>query len=225
MIAGGLITAIGYYSAIILPSMVLFAVGSGLITTFTISTPLRQWFGYQVLAGLGVGVGFQSGIVVVQTVLPRDWIPLGTACVQFFQSLGGALFIAVAQTVFQNGLIEGISRDVPGLDPHIFINSGASQVRSIVEQIGLSQFMTQVLEAYLAGLKNAYYITVACSSAAFVVALGLEWRSVKKPEHDDEKKDGTAGDVEPAKAAADSKDAVGSAAGESKAGAEEKTKA
>jgi len=51
MLSGGLITVIGYYNAIILPCMVLYTVGAGMITTYDLDTPLRQWFGYQVIAG------------------------------------------------------------------------------------------------------------------------------------------------------------------------------
>lgn len=63
-----------------------------------------------VLAGAGVGVGFQGGILVVQTVLPLEDVPVATACVSFFQQLGGALFIAVAQSLFTNGLVGGIQK-------------------------------------------------------------------------------------------------------------------
>lgn len=50
--SGGLITAVGYYNPFVLPSMVLFTVGSGMITTFSLDSPLRVWFGYQVIAGV-----------------------------------------------------------------------------------------------------------------------------------------------------------------------------
>ncbi|KAF3761297.1 MFS general substrate transporter [Cryphonectria parasitica EP155] len=180
VLSGGLITAIGYYNPIVLPSMVLFAAGAGMITTFALDSPVRVWLGYQVLAGLGIGVGFQLGILVVQAVLPPEDIPVATACVQFFQSFGGAIFIAVAQTVFQNGLVDGVKRGAPGLDPQIFINSGADQVREILQSMGMEQYTTAVLEAYLSGLRNTYYITVACATAAFFAALGLSWVSIKK---------------------------------------------
>lgn len=153
-----------------------------MITTFSLDSPLRVWFGYQVLAGLGIGVGFQLGILVVQAVLPREDIAVATACVQFFQSFGGAIFIAVAQTVFQNSLIEGIRRDVPGLDPQIFINSGASQVRQVLASMGMEQYTTAVLRAYLTGLRHSYYITVACAAAAFCAVSGLSWINIKKVE-------------------------------------------
>jgi hypothetical protein len=49
---GGLISAVGYYNPFILPCMVLFTVGAGMITTFSLDSPFRVWFGYQVLTGM-----------------------------------------------------------------------------------------------------------------------------------------------------------------------------
>ncbi len=178
---GGLVSAVGYLNPFVLPCMVLFTVGAGMLTTLALDSPLRVWFGYQVLAGLGIGIGFQTGVLVVQTVLPMELVPVATACVQFFQSLGGAVFIAVAQTVFQNGLIENIERDAPQIDPKIFINSGANQVRKILADMGQSQALDAVLNAYLQGLRHAYFISVGCAAAAFFVALGLDWVSLKGP--------------------------------------------
>ncbi|KAM7199434.1 Major facilitator superfamily domain containing protein [Rhypophila sp. PSN 637] len=177
---GGLITVVGYYNPFILPSMILFTVGAAMITTFDLYSPFRVWFGYQVLAGLGIGVGFQVGVLVVQNTMPLEWVPVATACVQFFQSMGGAIFIAVAQSVFQNGLAEGIRTNAPGIPPEIFINGGASQVRQILESMHAERLITPVLEAYLQGLRYSYYITVACAGAAFVAACGLSWKKISK---------------------------------------------
>ena len=51
MLAGGLITYIGYYSPVVIPCMVLATVGAGMLTTLDVDSPLREWFGYQVLCG------------------------------------------------------------------------------------------------------------------------------------------------------------------------------
>ena len=180
VVSGILISVFGYYNAIILPSTVLYCIGAGLITTFAVDTPLGEWFGYQVLCGLGIGAGFQIPSLVVQTVLPQDQVPVGTAVLQFFQTFGGAIFVSVAQTLFQNGLLESLSEDNIGLDGHIFINSGASEVRGILAQMGRSDALDAVLRAYMKGLTHTFYITVSCACLAFVSLLGLEWRSVKK---------------------------------------------
>ncbi|KAL2119613.1 hypothetical protein VTJ04DRAFT_6574 [Mycothermus thermophilus] len=180
VLSGGLITLVGYYNPFILPSMALFAVGSGLITTFQLDSPLRVWFGYQVVAGLGIGVGFQTGVLVVQNSVSHEWIPQATACVQFFQALGGAIFIAVAQAVFQNGLTDGLAETAPGLPAAIFIHSGANEIPQVLERLGASQLLTPVLTAYLDGLRNSFFITVACACAAFAAACGLSWKKIQK---------------------------------------------
>ncbi|KAK0742338.1 major facilitator superfamily domain-containing protein [Apiosordaria backusii] len=182
---GGLVTVVGYYNPFVLPCMVLFACGAGMITTFSLDTPFRAWFGYQVLAGLGIGVGFQTGVLVVQNVLPLDWIPVATACIQFFQSIGGAIFIAVAQAVFQNGLIDSLAQNAPDLPAELFLNIGASQVIQVVSApppagLGRPDDKDIVLTAYLQGLRNTYYIAVGCACAAFVAACGLSWKKIQK---------------------------------------------
>jgi hypothetical protein len=180
IVTGGLITVIGYYVPVMILCMVLYSIGAGLITTFSLTTPFGKWFGYQVLAGSGIGVGFQGAILTVQTVLPLVDVPVATACVSFFQTLGGALFIAVAQTLFQNGLLEGIQTYAPELPAEVFLKSGATQIREILAQLHQEDKLGAVLQAYVDGLTDAYWITCACAIVCFFAACGLEWRNIKK---------------------------------------------
>ncbi|CAI4219984.1 unnamed protein product [Parascedosporium putredinis] len=183
MIGGGLITYIGYYNPVVIPCMVLATVGAGMLTTLDVDSPLREWFGYQVLCGLGIGPGFQVGVLVIQTIMSMDDVPVATACVQFGQALGGAVFIAVAQTLFQNGLIDEIQAhplsNGQSINPLIFINSGASEVRTILESQNLGDTIPMVLEAYMTGLRNTFYISVAGTGIAFFLSLALSWKSIK----------------------------------------------
>lgn len=95
IIAGGLITATGYYTPFMIASSILMSIGAGLITTFERDTGHAKWIGYQTLYGLGVGLGMQQAGMAAQTVLSKQDIPTGTALMFFAQSLGGALFISV----------------------------------------------------------------------------------------------------------------------------------
>lgn len=115
----------------------------------------------------------------MQATLPLEDVPVATACVQLFQSLGGSIFIAVAQAVFQNGLIRGIERDAPQLDGQLFTNSGASQIRSILAQLGQEHALDAVLNAYLTGLRYSYLISVGCAAGTFVAAACLSWTNIK----------------------------------------------
>lgn len=178
MVSGGLVSAFGYYNPLVLVETALLTVGSGLFTTFWLDSPMKEWFGYQVIYGLGTGVCFQIGITVVQNFLSQNFLPQASACVQFFQSLGGAIFIAVAQTMFQNGLIAGVERDAPQLDPQLIIDTGASDIRQVLRDMGQEAAIDTVLGAYMMGLHSAYYISVATAGACFLTALGFRWKKI-----------------------------------------------
>ena len=112
--------------------------------------------------------------------MPHEWIPVATASTQFFRSMGGAVFIAVAQAVFQNGLTEGIERNAPGVPAQAFIDSGASQINEVLARLNATQHTAAVLGAYMQGLRNSYFITVAGAGAAFLVTCCLSWKHIEK---------------------------------------------
>ncbi|KHE85200.1 MFS general substrate transporter [Neurospora crassa] len=180
MASGALITIFGCINPVVLFETALMTAGAGLITTFWLDTPFSKWFGYQVVAGLGTGVCFQAGILVVQNVLPQHLIPQATACVQFFQSFGGAVFIAVAQSVFQNGIINNLVRDAPDISPELIINSGASDIRQVLTNMGREDATNAVLGAYTLGLRNTFYISAAAAGCTFLAACCFEWRKIQK---------------------------------------------
>jgi len=182
IVTGGLITVFGYYTPFVVVSAVIFAIGAGLISTITVDTPFARWFGYQVFTGAGVGVGFQVPLIAVQTVLELEDIPVGTAAVIFFQTLGGALFVSVGQTVFQNGVIKGTREFIPGLDPHFLLEAGATEIRNLLAMANMSDKLPQALQAYMVGLTDVFRVSVAATAAGGVAAFFIEWRSVKDEE-------------------------------------------
>ena len=100
----------------------------------------------------------------------------------------GAIFIAVSQTVFQNGLIDTIKADNIGIDPTIFLNSGASEIEDTLRKMGRLDALDTVLEAYMKGLRDTFYISLACAACALISCLFFQWKSVKKgPDGEDRK--------------------------------------
>lgn len=131
VIAGFITKKIGYYTPWMVIGAVLMSIGAGLITTFTVHTSHPKWIGYQVLFGLGMGIGMQQPNVAVQTVLQRRDVPTGASLVFFFQDLGGSLFTSVANNLFDNKLKEGL-QNIPGIDAKIIKNVGATDLRRFV---------------------------------------------------------------------------------------------
>jgi hypothetical protein len=56
---GPIVNRVGYYIPISLFSAVLVAVGGGLMSTFSPSTSTGKWIGYQIILGVGRGIGLQ----------------------------------------------------------------------------------------------------------------------------------------------------------------------
>ncbi|KAI9792094.1 MAG: MFS sugar transporter [Peltula sp. TS41687] len=175
LIAGGAITAIGYYTPFVIASSVLMSIGAGLLTTLQVDSPSSKWIGYQAIFGVGVGLGLQQALIAVQTVLRIDDVPTGTAVVVFSQSLGGALFVSVGQNVFNNRLIAGLRTAAPGLDPSIVLNVGATSLKSQIPQ----QYLSGVILAYNKAVTQTFYVSVAMACLTIIGALSLEWKSVK----------------------------------------------
>ncbi|KAF2206021.1 MFS general substrate transporter [Delitschia confertaspora ATCC 74209] len=175
MVSGGLVTYLGYYTPFMLASSVFMAIGAGLLTTFETDTNSPKWIGYQFLFGAGVGFGMQQTLVAVQASLPAEDIPIGTALMMFAQTLGGALFISVAQNVFTNQLMKNLSSVVPALNPNIVLQVGATELKKVIEK----RFLDGVLYAYNKTLTQTFYVSVATAAASIVGAVFVEFRSMK----------------------------------------------
>ncbi|KAJ7197012.1 major facilitator superfamily domain-containing protein [Mycena pura] len=175
LFAGGVITAVGYYTPFMILSSLLMGIGAGLLSTFSTSTGHAHWIGFQVIYGFGVGFGMQQPIMAAQTVLSLADIPTGTALIMFLQTLGGALFVSVGQNVFTNKLGSGLARRVPGVDPAIVLSAGATSLRGLIDAGDLAA----VLAVYNDALMAAFYVSVAMASLSLFGALAVEWRSVK----------------------------------------------
>lgn len=194
LIAGAVITAVGYYTPFMILSSVLMAVGAGLLSTLTVDTGHAHWIGYQVIYGLGVGFGMQQPVIAAQTILSLQDIPTGTSLIMFIQTLGslyipihhharltlilfpgGALFISVGENVFTNKLVSGLVDKVPGVNPAIVLSTGATSLQAAIDP----KFLPAVLGVYNHALITAFYVSVAMAGVSIIGSAAMEWKSIK----------------------------------------------
>ncbi|KAG6001557.1 hypothetical protein E4U21_004097 [Claviceps maximensis] len=176
ILSGGLVTTIGYYAPFMILSTVLMSVGAGMLSTFSVDTPAAHWIGYQILFGTGVGLGMQQTMIAVQASLDGPDVAIATAIIIFSQTLGGALFICVAQNVFQNKLVANIAgANIAGLDPAQVISVGATEVQTLIAK----EYLPVVLGAYNGAVTNTFYVSTAMACLSIVGAALVPWNSVK----------------------------------------------
>ncbi|OJD36677.1 major facilitator superfamily transporter [Diplodia corticola] len=182
LVVGSILTGIcvsrtGYYAPFLLASSAVASAGAGLLTTFTTSTDRPAWLGYQVLFGLGLGLGMQQANIAVQCVLPRADVPVGVTLVFFAQQLGGAVFVSVCQNVFTNELARGLrALATADFSPARIVATGATQLRNVVSddaQLGA------VLTAYNAALVKAFTVALAMTCLSVFGSSVIEWKNVK----------------------------------------------
>lgn len=173
--SGAAITTTGYFTPFIVLGAAMTTVGSGLMYTFSETSPSSEWIGYQVLAGIGIGLCFQAPIMAIQALADPEDVSASTAMVLFFQTMGGAFMVSGAQSAFTNTLVKNLAVHAPGVDVPAVIEAGATKLRETFSGDELAGILT----SYMAGLKVAFAIVIALTGGATVASLAMPWTSVK----------------------------------------------
>lgn len=118
--------------------------------------------------GLGLGLGMQQPSVAAQVSLNRKDVSTGISVVFFAQTLGGAIFVSVANNIFDNKLAKGLST-IPGINSDLVTQVGATDLRNVVPQ----QSLASVLVVYNLALRNAFYVCASLAAATIIGCLAV----------------------------------------------------
>lgn len=166
----------GYYNPFIYASVVLSSIGAGLLMTLTPDTGAGKWIGYQILYGIGSGMGFQQPPNAAQAVLSMADMPTGIAITLFFRHFGAALFINVGNNVLNSELLSGLSaRALPGVDAQEVLDLGATSFRTAVP----AQYVGAVVDVYSHAIQKTFEVGLIISCLSAIGACFIEWRSMK----------------------------------------------
>jgi MFS family permease len=174
IIAGGTVSALGYYTPMLIGCSVVVTIRAGMMTTFKVDTGKAIWIGYQVIFGFGIGLGQQQAGLAAQTMLPTVDVPVGVSLKFFGQSLGGGIFVSIAQNVLSTKLISGLA-GLPNLDPRVIVNLGATELR---DYVGL-EHLGEVLRVYNHVLDEVFMVAAIVAAMSILGAILTEWKSVK----------------------------------------------
>ena len=174
--AGILVSKTGYFAPPAIVGCAIGTVGCGLLSTLQVNSSVGYWVGCQIVTSAGLGLAVQQGVIAVQTVLRLDEIPIGIAAIVSMQSLGGAVFVSVGNSILQNRLsTASAANQLPGVDVAKVLAAGATQFRSMVS----ADALPALLVVYNEAVTKVFVTAIPLSAIAFVAALGLEWKSVK----------------------------------------------
>ncbi|OKL56681.1 hypothetical protein UA08_08251 [Talaromyces atroroseus] len=180
IMSGGLVRRVGYYLPFVVACGILLTISAGLMSTFQVDTPTGKWIGYQILGGFGQGLGLQMPYIAVQNALPEANNSVALALLVFMQNFGGAILLAIAETVFSSQLVSDMGKYAPDASAAAVEAAGASGFREVVPaaQIGA------VLKAYNAALTTEFYLAIGCTGAMLLVCWGMGWKNIATAEKD-----------------------------------------
>ncbi|KAH8655978.1 DNA repair protein RAD50 [Tricladium varicosporioides] len=166
------------FNPFILMGGIVTTIASGLLMTLKPDSPQSVWIGFQALAGIGLGLCFNVYIIIIQNIVKPEDVATATAMLLFFQSLGGALVVSAAQSIFQNKLITSLPLTNPSINPLKIFGTGISDIQTSFP----AQELPGINISYMKGLRMAFAMAVAMSGAATVVAGTQNWFRLEKPE-------------------------------------------
>ncbi|KAI9842020.1 MAG: hypothetical protein M1837_007516 [Sclerophora amabilis] len=175
-ITGSLIVLVGYFQPFLTIGGILTTIGAGLIYSLDIGTSSARYLSYQAMFGVGNGLCIQVPLIASQAFSDPADIPLVTAIVLFFQTIGGALFISGAQSIFANRMLQTLPINSPGIEPARILAVGASELR---ESFSPAQ-IPGILESYMTGIRGGWALGIALTAVSVLVSFGPEMKSIKK---------------------------------------------
>lgn len=177
--SGACVTAFGHYVPFMWLGAALLTVGSALIHTLNVKSDPGPWVGYQLLAGIGFGMGFQIPYSALHVVLVTEDLPTGNALIVFFQALGGALAVSIGQSILSTSLSQKLSQTTSA-DSAAIIAAGATNIAAAVP----SDLVGLVRQAYSYALSRTFILPIGCAGLAFFASLGMEWKVLREKRAD-----------------------------------------
>ncbi|KAJ3158888.1 hypothetical protein HK101_001219 [Irineochytrium annulatum] len=169
--SGQIVSRTGHYVIFIYVGSLTLALGIGLISTLTASSPEAIQIIYLFITGLGAGCVIQIRVLGLQASVDPPRIAIATAVSQFSQSLGGALGVSVTGTVYANALASKLTGEPTlgpflaskGLDPR---NVNLPMLRDALA--GYPVLLGELVDAFAGAFSVAYKATLPF---AFVILL------------------------------------------------------
>jgi arginine exporter protein ArgO len=114
------------------------------------------------------------------SLLPTSDLTSATSIVVFFQFLGGAIFLGIAENIFVSRLVSSLQEYAPELDAQAVVDVGANGLRTLLNNEGKMNLLGAALRAYDAAITRTFLLGAAGAAIAFFASFGMEWRSFKR---------------------------------------------
>ncbi|RKP37888.1 major facilitator superfamily domain-containing protein [Dimargaris cristalligena] len=180
--AGGLyINKTGRCREIVWVGSIIATVGAGLLTSLNVNTTIGHVVGYLLIIGVGLGLNHQTMLVIAQSTGKESEVAIITACLNFFNVIGGTLGVAIFSAILNNVLNDRLAH-IPGLDL-----GKLAQDPAAINDMGVSEDARhQFTEAYVKAISSLFIPLIPMMGIKFILALGYQHIPLRTDLKDDE---------------------------------------
>ncbi|KAJ7737382.1 ABC transporter [Mycena metata] len=163
--SGQIIGKWGYYWPFLVGSPIFLAIGSGLLYTLNETTSSAKLIGFQILAGMGVGLGMQNALLSMQVEFRSTPKLLGqaTSMATFSQFLGGAVGLGVAEPIFASLLTKNLLKYAPNA-PASIVKDSPTTIRSALP----ADMIAGVVRSYTESMRVVFVVGVPVAGLALI---------------------------------------------------------
>nr|WP_202889224.1 MDR family MFS transporter [Actinopolymorpha rutila] len=176
VLSGRAITKWGRWKVFPLVGLALVGIGTALLATLRVDTPMVAVCGYMLIFGAGLGFTMQVLILAVQNTSERRDLGIATSASTFFRSMGGAVGVAVFGAVLSSRLTSAIPELLAEHGVRVRPSGGslAPHLGTPAEIARLSEPLRSVVrEGFTLGLDRIYLMAVPLVVLAFLAVLAV----------------------------------------------------
>ncbi|KEF51748.1 uncharacterized protein A1O9_12085 [Exophiala aquamarina CBS 119918] len=161
-------------------SMGLFVLGSALICSFTLDSPIWQTYVYPVPLGLAYGSMLTITLVAMISAVDHEHQAVITAASYAFRSTGSTIGITVASAAFQNILTNELRATYGGLPGSDKVIKRITDSLDSVNHLPSGWDRGVVMDIYMHALRGSFFSGLALALLALLVALAMKEHHLHK---------------------------------------------
>ncbi|KAJ7650991.1 transporter [Roridomyces roridus] len=184
ILAGQLVSRLGYYWPFLAVGPLFLATGSGLLYTLNSNSPIARIIGFQILVGVGAGLGMQNIMIAMQAEF-RDTPKLlgqATSMGSFAQFFGMTIGLGIAETVFSSELAKNLARYAPDAPAGIVKETPTAIYTELPKEM-----IPGVVLSYTKSLRTIFLLGVPVAGIALIASLFIKNRKLGAPEKIEDK--------------------------------------
>jgi EmrB/QacA subfamily drug resistance transporter len=185
VLSGQVVSRTGHYKAILLASPLVLAVGFCLLAQLDVHSSGAETTRDMIVVGIGLGLGMQTFVVVVQNAVPQSVMGVATSTTQFFRTIGATVGVTVMGALLTSRLHVELAERLPASE--LAKLGGASSPGALVAggAQGLPADVAATLrDALAAAIHPIFVIGLPMMAVAFVATLFVERRELRRTVHE-----------------------------------------